>query len=149
MHMPETRKNPSRPIVGVGAVIFKDDKILLIKRGKEPKKNQWSLPGGAQNLGETAKEALAREVIEETGLRVKITSFIDVVDFIEWGDDKSTPLFQYTLLDYSADYVEGTLRASSDAIDAQFFTLSDILALPLWSETKRVIKQAALERGLY
>lgn len=148
MHMPETRKNPSRPIVGVGAVVFKGEKILLIKRGKEPKKNQWSLPGGAQNLGETVAEAVVREVIEETGLTVKIASFIDVIDYIEWGDRKGAPLFQYTLLDYSADYVEGTLRASSDAIDAQFFTLSDILALPLWSETKRVIKQAASERGL-
>lgn len=146
--MPVTRKKPTHPIVGVGAVVFKDDKILMIKRSQEPRKGQWSLPGGAQHLGETVKEAVLREIFEETALTVKITSFIDAVDFIEWGENKDRPLFHYTLLDYSAEYVSGDLAAGSDAADARFFEIKDILALPLWAETKRVIKQAATERGL-
>ncbi len=146
--MPETRINPSRPIIGVGAVVFKANKVLLIQRGKEPKKGEWSLPGGAQKLGETVKTAVRREIEEETGLKVEITSFIDAVDFIEWNETKTTPLFHYTLLDYSAEYISGTLTPSSDAAEARFFSTHEALALPLWEETKRVIKLAVSKRKL-
>jgi len=146
--MSETRKNPPRPIVGVGAVIFKDNNILLIQRSKAPKKGEWSLPGGAQHLGETVREAVTREVMEETGLTITITSFLDALDFIEKTQDQTAPVFHYTLLDYSADYLSGKLKAGSDASDARFFTFEEVMALPLWAETKRVIKQAASERGL-
>lgn len=145
--MTEARKNPERPIIGVGAVVFKDSKVLLIRRGKPPKEKEWSLPGGAQELGESAPEAAIREVQEETGLEVKVTGFVDVVDFIE-HDDKGGIAFHYTLLDFAAEYVSGTLRAGSDAEDAQFFRLQDIDLLPLWSETKRIIKLAAHDHGL-
>ena len=146
--MPETRKNPDRPIVGVGAVVFKTDQILMIRRSKEPKKGQWSLPGGAQHLGETVKEAISREVLEETGITIQIAELIDVVDFIEWDEGRSKPAYQYTLIDYAAEYVSGELQANSDASEARYFNIEDILALPLWDETKRVIKQAAKQRGL-
>lgn len=145
--MTEARKNPDRPIIGVGAVVFKDSTVLLIRRGKPPKEKEWSLPGGAQELGESATEAVIREVQEETGLEIKITSFIDVVDFIEHDEDGSIA-FHYTLLDFAAEYISGTPEAGSDAEDAQFFQLQDIDLLPLWSETKRIIKLAAHDRGL-
>lgn len=144
--MADARKNPLRPIVGVGAVVFKSDKVLLIKRGKPPKESQWSLPGGAQELGETVTEALHREVLEETGLTVVLGALIDVLDFIE--QDKDTTQFHYTLIDYAAEYVSGELKPASDAVDAHFFSLEEALALPLWSETKRVIETAAHQRGI-
>lgn len=144
--MSETRKNPQRPIVGVGAVVFKQAKILLIKRGKPPKESQWSLPGGGQHLGETLKEAVLREVQEETGLTIEIDCLLDAVDFIEKEDDAVA--YHYSLIDYAADYVSGSLRASSDAVDANFFSLEEALSLPLWTETKRIIKMAAEKRGL-
>jgi len=144
--MPEARKNPDRPIVGVGAVVFKGAKILLIRRGKPPKENQWSLPGGGQELGETLHDAAMREVEEETGLRVKIDMLLDAVNFIERDGDNIT--FHYTLIDYSADFVSGKLSAASDANDARFFSLAEALSLPLWTETKRIIEMAASQRGL-
>jgi len=144
--MPEARKNPDRPIVGVGAVVFNGAKILLIRRGKPPKENQWSLPGGGQEVGETLHDATMREVEEETGLRVKIDTLLDAVNFIERDGDNIT--FHYTLIDYSADFVSGELKAASDANDARFFSLAEALTLPLWTETKRIIEMAASQRGL-
>jgi len=147
--MTEARENPSRPIIGVGAVIFKGAEILLIQRGKPPKENEWSLPGGAQEIGETVLEALKREILEETGLTITPDTFLDVVDYIEPLSATGTSAkYHYTLLDYSADYAHGTLKANSDAKAAAFFSLEKALALPLWTETKRIIKLAAQKRGL-
>jgi len=142
------RKNPSRPIVGVGAVVFKGDNVLLIKRGKPPKKGEWSLPGGGQQLGETVLQAVHREILEETGIKIKIERLLDVVDFIEPARNPSqnTLKYHYTLIDYGAEYVSGDLRAMSDACEARFFSLAEALSLPLWTETKRIIQVAATAR---
>jgi len=88
---PDARKNPDRPIVGVGVVVWRGDEFLLVKRGKEPKKGQWSIPGGAQQLGETVFAAATRDVKEETGLEVEICGLVDVVDGI-MRDDKGAAL---------------------------------------------------------
>jgi len=149
--MPGTRKNPSRPFVGVGAVVFKGLKILLVKRGRAPKEGEWSLPGGGQKLGETVIQALHREILEETGLTIKIGQLLGVVDFIEPGANpaKNAVSYHYTLIDYAADYVSGELVAMSDTADARFFSLDEALCFPLWTETKRIIQLAAAARGLY
>jgi len=144
--MSDTRKNPNRPHVGVGAAVFNGDKILLIKRANEPKKGQWSLPGGAQKVGETVREAIMREVTEETGLLVQLDQLLDVVDFIE-GDNEAIE-FHYTLIDFAASYLGGQIQAGSDAEEARFFSLDEALSLPLWTETKRIIRMAAKARGL-
>ncbi len=137
---------PLRPIVGVGAVVFKDDKVLLIKRGKPPKENEWSLPGGKQELGEHTLDTMVREVREETGLSVKPGPLLGVVDFIEGaGNDIK---YHYTLIDYLADTTDETPVASSDAKDARFFALEDALKLDLWNETKRMILLGARKKGL-
>lgn len=144
--MTDARKNPTRPHVGVGAVIFKQAEILLIRRGKPPKQGQWSLPGGAQELGETVREAVVREVREETGLSIEVGALLDTIDFIEYSEKKVA--FHYTLIDFVADYEDGVLQAGSDAEDARFFSLDEALSLPLWTETKRVIEMAAKNRSL-
>ena len=90
------------PLIGVGVVVWRDSKFLLIKRGKEPRKGQWSLPGGKQQFGETLREASLREVEEETGLTVTLTNLIDVVDSITAGEHGST-LFHYTLIIFCSE----------------------------------------------
>ena len=135
------REYPQRPIVGLGAAILSPQGIVLIKRGNPPRLGAWSLPGGAQDLGETVKEGIIREVKEETGLDVKVLEIIDVVDSINRDPDGRIK-YHYTLVDACVIVTGGTLQASSDAMDAQWFSLTKIADLNLWSETNRIIKRA-------
>ena len=77
-----TREYPNRPFVGVGAVVWRNGKVLLAERAKSPRRGHWSIPGGAQELGETLREAVYREVCEETGIEIRILGLVDVVDTI-------------------------------------------------------------------
>lgn len=139
--MPASRTFPKQPIVGVGAVVVKGGQLLLIKRGKAPRKGEWSLPGGGVELGETTSDAIKREIQEETGLKTDLAGIIDTVDYIE-RTDTGIVSFHYVLIDYLAYYRAGTLTAGSDADDTRFFTFDEALALPLWDETKRIIGAA-------
>ena len=139
--MSASRTFPDRPIVGVGAVVFKGEQVMLIRRGKAPRKGQWSLPGGGVELGETTSDAIRREIQEETGLDVELAGIIDSVDYIERTDTGAVS-FHYVLIDYLAYWRAGALAAGSDADDARFFTVETALALPLWEETKRIIRAA-------
>jgi len=139
--METKREFPERPIVGVGAVVIKDEQIVLIKRSKAPRKGEWSLPGGGVELAETTIDAVRREIKEETGLEVDLAGVIDVVDFIE-RDETGAVSFHYVLIDYLAYYRAGTLAAGSDADDTCLLSFDDALALPLWDETKRIIRAA-------
>ncbi len=147
MHMTEASKNPGKPIIAIGAVVIKDDQVLMIKRGKPPRENEWSIPGGKQRLGETVEEAVIREVKEETGLDIKIAGFLDVIDFIDHAPDGGIR-FHYTLLDYVVDVTGGILQAASDAKEAKFIPITEAIKLPLWTETKRIITKAAEFKGL-
>ncbi|MEO0411644.1 MAG: NUDIX hydrolase [Pseudomonadota bacterium] len=135
------RSYPDRPIVGVGVVVLNADKVLLVKRGNPPKAEEWSLPGGAQDIGETLQEAGIREVKEETGLTITISGLVDAVDFIE-KDDFGKPRFHYSLIDFWAVSSDRELRPGDDALSVQWAAHDRIDALPLWSETKRVIHKA-------
>ena len=145
-----------QPIIAVGIVTFKDDKILMIRRGKPPREGQWSIPGGKQKLGETWRAAAAREVKEETGIDIEVLGLIDVVDAIIYDEQtpqsKERPLtnnidnksisFHYTLVDCAAEWLSGTVNAGSDAAHAEWLSLSQIKKLDLWSETLRIINEA-------
>lgn len=139
--MSTKRLNPDYPVVGVGAVIVKGDQIVLIRRGKAPRKGEWSLPGGGVKLGETTIDATAREIREETGLTTHIQSVVDTVDYIE-RNERGSVAFHYVLIDYLALYRTGTLKAASDADAAQWISFDAALTLPLWDETKRIIRAA-------
>lgn len=143
----ESREYPDRPFIGVGVIVFRGDDVLLIRRSKPPNKGGISLPGGGQHLGETVRQAAAREVMEETGLEVEITHLVDVVDVIH-GDVAGRTKFHYTLVDFGAEWRAGTPVAGDDAADAFWVPLSDVPGLGLWSETERVIKKAAALRAL-
>lgn len=140
-----TRHYPKAPIVGVGVVVWHDDRVLLIKRGKPPRAGQWSLPGGAQKLGETLKEAARREVFEETGIEIELGDIIATLDLIE-RDDAGRVRHHYTLVDFVAQGLQSDLRPGDDAADARWFSRADIDRLDLWSETVRVIDLAAEKR---
>lgn len=137
----DSRQNPDRPIVGVGVVVWRDDSFLLVRRGKEPNKGQWSIPGGAQKLGETVYAAAAREVLEETGLTVEVRGLVDVVDGIMTGDEGEV-IYHYTLVDVVALSPEGEPVAADDAEAVGWFKLEDLLQLQLWTETERIIRES-------
>ena len=139
------RTYPARPFVGVGAVVFKDDAVLLIKRGRPPRQGIWSLPGGLQEVGETFFATAAREVLEETGLTVEIIELVDVVDSIT-RDDQDRTQYHYTLVDVRAEWRAGDAVAADDAEAATWAQLDALAPFDLWSETERVIRLAQAQR---
>ena len=140
------RQYPARPLVGIGVVVWRDGKVLLIRRGKQPRKGQWSLPGGAQKTGETVRQAARREVREETGLEVEVAELVDVVDSLE-RDADGRVRYHYTLVDFSARASAGEAVAGGDAAEVAWRDPADLPGLGLWSETERIIRlsQARLE----
>lgn len=135
------------PIVGVGAVIWNDrGEIVLIRRGQEPRLGEWSIPGGRLEWGESVREAIVREVREETGLEVEIAGLIDVVDSVT-RDASGKVVRHYVLIDFLVRYVSGTLRAGSDAADAHWVAYAALDGYALWTETRRIIDTAARMRS--
>ena len=142
------RDYPDRPIVGVGVVVLRGDKLLLIRRGKPPRLGQWSLPGGAQNLGETVEMAGRREVAEEAGLLLERIDLLTVVDLVE-RDAENRVRYHYTLVDLVAEAGEGEAVPGDDAAAIGWFARSDIDGLGLWSETVRIIDMALERRAMW
>ncbi len=137
----DQRDYPPRPIVGVGVIVWRGNRILLIRRGKSPNRGQWSLPGGAQELGETVFATAQREVREETALDIRILGLVDVVDGIHRDPDGRVK-YHYTLVDIAAEAQAGTAVAGDDAAAVAWFTLDEVGSLGLWEETERVIHQS-------
>jgi len=130
------------PVPCVGVVCLRHDEVLLIRRGRPPRRGEWSLPGGRIEPGEQALDAALRELREETGVEAEITGLIDVVDgiFPEAGR-------HYVLIDYAARWLSGEPVAGDDALEARFVALDQVEALVGWSETTRVIRMAAEGRA--
>ena len=136
-----TRQYPDRPIFGVGAIIFEGDKVLLIKRGSPPLEGYWSLPGGAQETGETVEAALKREILEETGLQIEIINFATMVDIIDL-DDAGKARHHYSVADYVCRITGGELQASGDAADARWVEINDLKNFQLTPKAREVIEAA-------
>jgi 8-oxo-dGTP diphosphatase len=115
---------PAQPVVGVGGVVFDGDRVLLVKRGKEPLRGRWLIPGGTVELGESLTEAVVREVWEETGLVVQAGPVVLVFDRIE--RDGEAVRYHYVIVDYLCERVGGQLAAGSDADDAAFVSIADL-----------------------
>lgn len=139
-----SREYPDRPYVGIGIVVLRPGEVLLVRRGKAPNFGRWSLPGGAQELGETAEQAAHRELEEETGLKVGKMHLVANVDSIH-RDDDGRVRFHYTILDFAAAWIDGDPVAASDAAEAIWAPLDRLDEFDLWSEAHRVI---AIARGL-
>src|ERR1035441_2191228 len=112
--MASNRQYPDRPILGVGALIFRDDRILLVERGKEPLKGYWSLPGGVVEVGETLEQAIRREVREETGLKIEIVEVLEIFERI-MRDGAGRPEYHYVLIDSLCRATAGEARPADDA----------------------------------
>lgn len=136
---------PNRPLIGVGMVVFKDDRVLLVRRGKPPRQGQWSLPGGRQRLGERIEEAARREAAEEAGIEIEVGPLIDVVDSIT-RDDRGVVQFHYTLVDVLAEWCGGEAVAGHDATEVAWVDPADLSAYALWKETERIIALALEKR---
>ena len=129
-------------MLGVGAVIWNDrHEIVLIRRGKAPRQDQWSIPGGHLEWGESLHDAILREVMEETGLTVAIAGLIDTVDLIT-RDATGEVTRHYVLIDFAARLIAGELTAGSDAAEARWVPFSTLDDYPLWSETRRIIEDS-------
>ena len=135
------REYPARPLVGIGIVLLKPDAVLLVRRGRAPSLGQWALPGGAQELGETAEEAARRELREEAGLEAGTLTLAANVDSIHRDDDGRVQ-FHYTILDFAAPWIGGDPSPGDDVSDAVFAPLSGLSGYALWSEADRVIALA-------
>lgn len=121
------REYPSRPIVAVGAVVIHAGRLLLATK---PSYGAWSLPGGAVQLGETLHAAVQREILEECGISIRPTELIGYVDRIV-PDEQGRIFYHYTIIDFLADYVSGTLRPGSDITEARWIPFAEISAYPL------------------
>src|SRR5436309_15542011 len=117
MVMADGRRHPERPIVAVGAVILDGDRVLLVKRGQEPLKGEWSLPGGAVEIGETLQAALVREVREETCLDIEVGPVVEVLDSIRRDADGRAE-YHYIIIDYRCRVRAGAPTAAACGSDA-------------------------------
>ena len=120
-----TREYPTRPLVGVGAVVVCDRKLLLAKRGSAPGRNQWSIPGGMVRLGETVCDAVVREVKEESNLDVEVDHLIDVVDIME-QDAASKFRYHFVILDFFTRLRGGALHEGSDVREVRWVPLNEV-----------------------
>jgi ADP-ribose pyrophosphatase YjhB (NUDIX family) len=143
----DDRHYPSRPVVGVGVVIWRKDKVLLIRRGQPPRKNEWSLPGGMQHLGETIMEAAVREAREETGLDIMPLGIITALDAVT-RDKKGEIEYHFTIIEVAAECRDGKPKAADDAKELRWAALDEIEALCAWPEVARVVQLSALQRVL-
>ena len=128
-------------MAGVGAVIFRGEEVLLVRRGQEPAQGDWSLPGGLVELGETLTAAIHREIAEETGLRVRILGIAAVLERL-FPDAAGKIAYHYVLIDYLCEYLEGELKPGSDITAARFVALADLDRLALPQFTLKVIRRA-------
>jgi 8-oxo-dGTP diphosphatase len=142
----EPREYPPLPLVGVGALIVDGNGIVLIRRGKPPSAGTWSIPGGLVQLGETLIEAVKREALEETGLKVEPLSLVELLERI-FPDDHGRIRYHYVLADYLCRMVGGTLHAGSDALDARWVGECELDDLNLPPSTIGVVRKALGNEG--
>src|SRR5438093_570202 len=134
---------PVSPVVGVGAVIFDGDRVLLVKRGHEPLKGEWSLPGGRVELGETLEAAVVREVLEETGLDVAVGPVVEVLDRVRRASDGSVE-HHFVIIDYVCEARGGQLAHASDADDVRWVPIAELTAYHITEKAHEVIAKAQI-----
>jgi 8-oxo-dGTP diphosphatase len=152
--MTSPREYPERPVVGVGGVIIDRGRALLIRRGSEPLLGEWSIPGGTLELGESLGHGVARELLEETGIEVRVLDMIEVFDRIFMDDGatgvegKHRPRFHFVIVDYLCERLAGEPRAGSDVTDVAFAREEELPRFHLTETATRVLKKAfAMDRA--
>ncbi len=143
----DERHYPSRPVVGVGIVIWRDDKVLLVKRGHAPRQGEWGLPGGMQKLGETIMQTAVREAREETDLDIAPLGIVTALDALT-QDENGKVEFHYTIIEVAAESREGKAVAKDDALEVRWATIEEVEQLCAWPEVARVVRLSILQRAL-
>jgi ADP-ribose pyrophosphatase len=126
------------PQIGVGTVTFRNNKVLLVKRGTPPSEGLWAIPGGRLELGETFRHAAERETLEETGVVVRALDPVYTFDIIE-RDSMGKILYHYVIVDFAAEYVSGVPKASDDASDARWITPEELSTLEVNDKTRHLL----------
>ena len=152
--MASSREYPERPVVGIGGVVIDQGRTMLIRRGNEPLLGQWSIPGGTLELGESLQEGVVRELLEETGIEVRVLDLIEVFDrvFPEDGatgaEGKRKPRFHFVIADYLCERLGGEPRAGSDVTDVAFAREEEFARFHLTETATRVLRKAfAMDRA--
>jgi ADP-ribose pyrophosphatase YjhB (NUDIX family) len=140
------REFPQHPLVGVGAIIIKDGRVVLVKRAHPPIQGQWSIPGGVLEVGELVRDAAVREAREETGLIVEPGDLLGVYDRVLRNDDARVQ-YHYVLIDFLCRPTGGELRAASDAAEVRWFTREELPKLMLAEDTQDVIRKGFAKSG--
>jgi 8-oxo-dGTP diphosphatase len=143
--MADNRRYPSRPVLGIGALIFRGNHILLVERGKEPLKGLWSLPGGALETGESLRDGIRREVLEETGLTVEPVEVATIFERI-MRDEQGQTEYHYVLIDYICEAASGEARAATDVSAVAWVSETELLQYKLTEGTLPVILEAFRKR---
>lgn len=136
-----SREYPSQPLVGLGAIVWKEGRVLMVKRGRPPGEGIWSLPGGLQVVGETVAEGIRREIAEETGVEIELLGLVEVVDSVR-HDAAGRIQYHYTIIDYAARWTAGEAVAGDDAAAVAWVAPEDLASLNTWAETARVIEKS-------
>lgn len=132
--------------MAVGAVVFRNANVLLVRRGQPPAEGLWAIPGGSVEVGETLKRAAEREVLEETGIVVRAGDFCGCLDVIETDADGRVR-FHYVVIDLLADYVSGSPRPAGDAADARWVGPADLACLPVNANTADLLRRLGFQGG--
>ena len=148
MALLDDRRYPQRPIIGVGAIILKRDRILMAQRGKEPLKGSWSLPGGALETGESLADGVRREVREETSLDIRPIGVLEIFERI-MRDASGAPEYHYVLIDYMCRIIGGTLAPGDDVCAVEWVRCRDLPKLQITEGTLAVIEKAFRKRREY
>jgi ADP-ribose pyrophosphatase YjhB (NUDIX family) len=152
--MASSREYPERPVVGVGGVVIERGRALLIRRGEEPLRGQWSIPGGTLEVGETLEEGTRRELEEETGLQVRVVELIELFEriFRDEGHDGGgvqgrelrgggRPRYHFVILDYLCERVSGEARAGGDVTDIAWAAEDELASFQLTPTAMRILKK--------
>jgi 8-oxo-dGTP diphosphatase len=134
------REYPDSPRVGVGAVVLREGRVLLVRRGVAPANGLWAIPGGALELGETLQEAAEREILEETGIIIRAGDPVFTCDALV-RDDEGRLRFHYVIVDLAADYVSGEAMGGDDALEARWVAPEELSELPATKSTLKLLRQ--------
>ncbi len=133
------REYPDGPICGVGAVVIREGQVLLVKRGVDPNKGLWAIPGGSLKLGETLQDGAEREILEETGITIKAKEPVYSFDFFEI-DGNGRVRFHYVIIDLMADYICGEVQGADDALEARWVSPEELKDLQVSKNTLKILE---------
>lgn len=133
------REYPQRPIVGVGAIVIKDGRVLLVQRAAPPSQGLWAIPGGSLEAGETLQAGAEREILEETGIAIKAGDPVYAFDFLQY-DDKNCLRYHFVIVDVEGEYLHGEVMAADDALAARWVSPGELPDLPVSANTLKILR---------